>query len=258
MSELGVGLDVVLMKLCVDKCGDYYVFNGNKMWIINGFDVDVLVVYVKIDLVVGVKGIIVFLVEKGMKGFFIVQKLDKFGMCGFNICELVFEDCEVFEVNVLGVVGGGVKVLMFGLDFECVVFFGGLLGLMVVVMDVVMLYVYECKQFGEVIGIFQLIQVKLVDMYVGFNVCCVYVYVVVCVCDQGCIMCQDVVGVILYLVEKVIWFIGQVIQIFGGNGYINEYLIGCLWCDVKLYEIGVGILEICCMLIGCELFQCML
>lgn len=259
MSELNVGFDVVSMKLWVDKCGDCYVLNGMKMWIINGFDCDMLVVYVKIDIEVGLCGIIVFIVEKGMKGFLVVQKFDKFGMCGLYMGELVFQDVEVLEENIFGQFNGGVKVLMSGFDYECVVLLGGLMGIMVVCFDVVVLYIYDCKQFGQVIGEFQLIQGKVVDMYIMFQVCCVYLYVVGCYfdlvgSDYICQVCKDCVGVIFYMVEKVMWMVGEVIQIFGGNGYINEYLVGCLWCDVKLYEIGVGMSEICWMLIGCELF----
>jgi len=255
MSEPGAGSDVVSMKLRADKRGDHYVLNGNKMWITNGPDADVLVVYAKTDPDGGAKGITAFLIEKGMKGFSTAQKLDKLGMRGSNTCELVFQDCEVPEANVLGVVGGGVKVLMSGLDYERVVLSGGPLGLMAAAMDVVMPYVHERKQFGEAIGTFQLIQAKLADMYVGLNACRAYVYAVARACDQGRTTRQDAAGAILYSAEKATWLTGQAIQILGGNGYINEYPTGRLWRDAKLYEIGAGTSEIRRMLIGRELFQ---
>ncbi|WP_282296850.1 isovaleryl-CoA dehydrogenase [Stenotrophomonas sp. PS02289] len=255
MSEPGAGSDVVSMKLRADKRGDHYVLNGNKMWITNGPDADVLVVYAKTDPEAGAKGITAFLVEKGMKGFSTAQKLDKLGMRGSNTCELVFEDCEVPEANVLGAVGGGTKVLMSGLDFERVVLSGGPLGLMAAALDVVMPYVHERKQFGEAIGTFQLIQAKLADMYVGLNACRAYVYAVARACDQGRTTRQDAAGAILYSAEKATWLTGQAIQILGGNGYINEYPTGRLWRDAKLYEIGAGTSEIRRMLIGRELFQ---
>ncbi|MCX2921982.1 isovaleryl-CoA dehydrogenase [Stenotrophomonas rhizophila] len=255
MSEPGAGSDVVSMKLRADKRGDHYVLNGNKMWITNGPDADVLVVYAKTDPDAGAKGITAFLIEKGMKGFSTAQKLDKLGMRGSNTCELVFENCEVPEANVLGVVGGGVKVLMSGLDYERVVLSGGPLGLMAAAMDVVMPYVHERKQFGEAIGTFQLIQAKLADMYVGLNACRAYVYAVARACDQGRTTRQDAAGAILYSAEKATWLTGQAIQILGGNGYINEYPTGRLWRDAKLYEIGAGTSEIRRMLIGRELFQ---
>ncbi|OEZ00482.1 MULTISPECIES: isovaleryl-CoA dehydrogenase [Stenotrophomonas] len=255
MSEPGAGSDVVSMKLRADKRGDHYVLNGNKMWITNGPDADVLVVYAKTDPNGGAKGITAFLIEKGMKGFSTAQKLDKLGMRGSNTCELVFEDCEVPEANVLGTVGGGVKVLMSGLDYERVVLSGGPLGLMAAGMDVVMPYVHERKQFGEAIGTFQLIQAKLADMYVGLNACRAYVYAVARACDLGRTTRQDAAGAILYSAEKATWLTGQAIQILGGNGYINEYPTGRLWRDAKLYEIGAGTSEIRRMLIGRELFQ---
>ncbi len=255
MSEPGAGSDVVSMKLRADKHGDRYVLNGNKMWITNGPDADVLVVYAKTDMDAGAKGITAFLVEKGMKGFSTAQKLDKLGMRSSPTCELVFQDCEVPEENVLGQVGGGVRVLMSGLDYERVVLSGGPLGLMAAAMDVVMPYVHERHQFGEAIGSFQLIQAKIADMYVGLGACRAYVYAVARACDQGRTTRQDAAGAILYAAEKATWLTGQAIQILGGNGYINEYPTGRLWRDAKLYEIGAGTSEIRRMLIGRELFQ---
>ena len=255
MSEPGAGSDVVSMKLRADKRGDRYVLNGNKMWITNGPDADVLVVYAKTDPDAGAKGITAFLVEKGMKGFSTAQKLDKLGMRSSPTCELVFQDCEIPEENVLGSVGSGVRVLMSGLDYERVVLSGGPLGLMAAAMDVVMPYVHERHQFGEPIGSFQLIQAKIADMYVGLGACRAYVYAVARACDQGRTTRQDAAGAILYSAEKATWLTGQAIQILGGNGYINEYPTGRLWRDAKLYEIGAGTSEIRRMLIGRELFQ---
>ncbi len=255
MSEPGAGSDVVSMKLRADRRGDHYVLNGNKMWITNGPDADVLVVYAKTDPEAGSRGITAFIVEKGMKGFSTAQKLDKLGMRASNTCELVFQDCEVPAENVLGEVGGGVKVLMSGLDYERVVLSGGPLGLMAAALDVVLPYVHERRQFGEAIGTFQLIQAKLADMYVGLNACRAYVYAVARACDQGRTTRQDAAGAILYSAEKATWAAGEAIQILGGNGYINEYPAGRLWRDAKLYEIGAGTSEIRRMLIGRELFQ---
>ncbi|MEE9877518.1 isovaleryl-CoA dehydrogenase [Stenotrophomonas sp.] len=255
MSEPGAGSDVVSMKLRAELRGDHYVLNGNKMWITNGPDADVLVVYAKTDPDAGSRGITAFIIEKGMKGFSTAQKLDKLGMRSSNTCELVFQDCEVPVENVLGAVGGGVKVLMSGLDYERVVLSGGPLGLMSAALDVVLPYVHERKQFGEAIGSFQLIQAKLADMYVGLNACRAYVYAVAKACDQGRTTRQDAAGAILYSAEKATWAAGEAIQILGGNGYINEYPAGRLWRDAKLYEIGAGTSEIRRMLIGRELFQ---
>ena len=255
MSEPGAGSDVVSMKLRADRHGDHFVLNGNKMWITNGPDADVLVVYAKTDANAGSRGVTAFIIEKGMKGFSTAQKLDKLGMRASNTCELVFQDCEVPAENVLGEVGGGVKVLMSGLDYERVVLSGGPLGLMAAALDVVLPYVHERKQFGQAIGTFQLIQAKLADMYVGLNACRAYVYAVAKACDQGRTTRQDAAGAILYSAEKATWAAGEAIQILGGNGYINEYPTGRLWRDAKLYEIGAGTSEIRRMLIGRELFQ---
>ncbi|MCC5065228.1 isovaleryl-CoA dehydrogenase [Xanthomonas campestris pv. raphani] len=255
MSEAGSGSDVVSMKLRAEARGDRFVLNGSKMWITNGPDADVLVVYAKTDPSAGARGITAFIVEKGMHGFSTAQKLDKLGMRGSNTCELVFTDCEVPAENVLGTLNGGVRVLMSGLDFERVVLAGGPLGLMAAAMDVVLPYVHERKQFGEPIGTFQLMQAKLADMYVGLNACRAYVYAVARACDAGRTTRQDAAGAILYAAEKATWLTGQAIQVLGGNGYINEYPTGRLWRDAKLYEIGAGTSEIRRMLIGRELFE---
>jgi isovaleryl-CoA dehydrogenase len=255
MSEPNSGSDVVSMKLRADKKGDRYVLNGNKMWITNGPDAHVLVVYAKTDVAAGPNGITAFLVEKGYKGFTAAQKLDKLGMRGSNTCELVFQDCDVPEENVLGQAGKGVQVLMSGLDFERAVLAGGPLGLMQACMDVVVPYVHERKQFDQPIGEFQLMQGKLADMYTTMNACKAYVYAVGRACDRGELTRKDAAGAVLYAAEKATWMAGEAIQCLGGNGYINEYPTGRLWRDAKLYEIGAGTSEIRRWLIGRELFD---
>jgi isovaleryl-CoA dehydrogenase len=255
MSEPGAGSDVVSMRLTAVKKGDRYVLNGNKMWITNGPDAETLVVYAKTDLAAGPKGITAFLVEKGFAGFSTAQKLDKLGMRGSNTCELVFENCEVPAENVLGAVGGGTKVLMSGLDYERVVLSGGPLGIMASVMDVVMPYVHERKQFGQAIGEFQLMQGKLADMYTTFSACRAYVYAVAAACDRGETTRKDAAGCILLSAENATKLALEAIQALGGNGYINDYPTGRLLRDAKLYEIGAGTSEIRRMLIGREIFQ---
>ncbi|WGF88697.1 isovaleryl-CoA dehydrogenase [Marinivivus vitaminiproducens] len=255
MSEPGAGSDVVSMRTRAVKKGDRYVLNGTKMWITNGPDADVLVVYAKTDPDAGPKGITAFLIEKGFAGFRTAQKLDKLGMRGSNTCELVFEDCEVPEENVLGQLNGGVRVLMSGLDYERLVLAGGPLGIMRACLDVVVPYVHERKQFGQPIGEFQLMQAKLADMYTTTNACRSYVYAAAKSAERGRITRQDAAGVILYAAEKATWTAGEALQALGGNGYINEYPTGRLWRDAKLYEIGAGTSEIRRMLIGRELFQ---
>ncbi len=255
MSEPGAGSDVVSMKLAAEKRGDRYVLNGNKMWITNGPDADVLVVYAKTDPSAGPRGISAFIVEKGFKGFSTAQKLDKLGMRGSNTCELVFEDCEVPAENLLGQVGKGVNVLMSGLDYERVVLAGGPLGIMAACLDVVVPYVHERKQFDQPIGEFQLMQGKLADMYVLFNASRAYVYAVAAACDRGETTRKDAAGCILYAAENATQMALQAIQALGGNGYINDYPTGRLLRDAKLYEIGAGTSEIRRMLIGRELFQ---
>jgi isovaleryl-CoA dehydrogenase len=252
MSEPGAGSDVVGMKLKAEKQGDRYILNGNKMWITNGPDADTLVVYAKTDPAAGPRGITAFLVEKGFKGFSTAQKLDKLGMRGSNTCELVFQDCEVPEENVLGQVGGGVRVLMSGLDYERTVLAAGPLGIMQACLDIVLPYVRDRKQFGRAIGEFQLMQGKVADMYVALNASRAYVYAVGQACDRGRVTRQDSAGAILYAAEKATWMALQAIQALGGNGYINEFATGRLLRDAKLYEIGAGTSEVRRMLIGRE------
>ncbi|WP_332699716.1 isovaleryl-CoA dehydrogenase [Devosia sp.] len=254
MSEPGAGSDVVAMRLAAVKKSGGYVLNGTKMWITNGPDAETLIVYAKTDPDAGPKGITAFVIEKGFTGFSTAQKLDKLGMRGSNTCELVFTDCEVPEENVLGSVGGGAKVLMSGLDYERVVLSGGPLGIMAAVMDLVIPYVHERKQFGQAIGEFQLMQGKLADMYTTFSACRAYVYAVAAACDRGETTRKDAAGCILYSAEKATHMALEAIQTLGGNGYINEYPAGRLLRDAKLYEIGAGTSEIRRMLIGRELF----
>ncbi len=259
MSEPGAGSDVVGMKLRAEDRGGYYVLNGTKMWITNGPDADTLVVYGKTEPELGASGITAFLIEKGMKGFSVAQKLDKLGMRGSHTGELVFDNVEVPYENVLGEVNQGVRVLMSGLDYERAVLAAGPIGIMQACMDVVVPYIHDRKQFGQPIGEFQLIQGKIADMYTTLAACRAYCYTVGKNLDAlGTAhvrrVRKDCAGVILYTAEKATWMAGEAIQILGGNGYINDYPTGRLWRDAKLYEIGAGTSEIRRMLIGRELF----
>ena len=259
MSEPGSGSDVVSMKTRAEYRNGKFVLNGSKMWITNGPDADVLVVYAKTGADAGPSsskaGITAFIVEKNFKGFSAARKLDKLGMRGSNTCELVFQDCEVPEENVLSEPGRGVNVLMSGLDYERAVLAGGPLGIMQACMDVVVPYLHERKQFGQPIGEFQLMQGKLADMYTTLNACRAYVYAVGQACDRGETTRKDAAGAILYAAEKATWMAGEAIQCLGGMGYINETPTGRLWRDAKLYEIGAGTSEIRRWLIGRELFS---
>jgi isovaleryl-CoA dehydrogenase len=255
MSEPGAGSDVVSMRLRAEKRGDRYVLNGTKMWITNGPDADVLVIYAKTDPTAGPKGITAFLVEKNFPGFSCAQKLDKLGMRGSNTGELVFQDCEVPAENVLGEINGGVRVLMSGLDYERAVLAAGPLGIMQACMDIVLPYVHERKQFGQAIGEFQIMQAKIADMYTTMNAAKSYIYTVAKACDRGQTTRKDAAGAILYAAEKATWMTLEAIQCLGGNGYINDYATGRLLRDAKLYEIGAGTSEIRRMLIGRELFR---
>ena len=255
MSEPDSGSDVVSMKLQAEKRGHRYLLNGSKMWITNGPDADVLVVYAKTSPDAGPRGITAFLVEKGFAGFSVGQKLDKLGMRGSNTSELIFLDCEVPEENVLGQIDGGVHVLMSGLDYERVVLSGGPVGIMAACMDVVLPYLHERKQFGQSIGEFQLMQGKLADMYVTMNAARAYVYAVAAACDRGQTTRKDAAGCVLFAAEKATQMALDAIQLLGGNGYINDYPTGRLLRDAKLYEIGAGTSEIRRMLIGREIFN---
>jgi len=231
------------------------VLNGAKMWITNGPDADVLVVYAKTDASAGPRGISTFIVEKGMKGFTTSPKLDKLGMRGSNTCELVFVDCEIPAENLLGGANDGVRVLMSGLDYERAVLAGGPLGIMQACLDVVLPYIHQRHQFGQPIGEFQLMQGKIADMYTVMNAARAYVYAVARACDRGRTTRKDAAGAILFAAEKATWMALEAIQSLGGNGYINDFPAGRLLRDAKLYEIGAGTSEIRRMLIGRELFN---
>ena len=260
MSEPGAGSDVISMKLKAQNKGDHYLLNGTKMWITNGPDADTLVVYAKTEPELGARGVTAFLIEKGMKGFSIAQKLDKLGMRGSHTGELVFANVEVPVENVLGHLNGGARVLMSGLDYERAVLTGGPLGIMQAVMDNVIPYIHDRKQFGQSIGEFQLIQGKVADMYTVLQAGRAFAYTVAKNLDllgteHVRQVRKDCASVILWCAEKATWMAGEGVQVFGGNGYINEYPLGRLWRDAKLYEIGAGTSEIRRMLIGRELFS---
>ncbi len=254
MSESGAGSDVLGMQLKAQKQGDHYRLNGAKMWITNGPDADLVVVYAKTDVEAGSRGITAFLVEKAL-GFTTTQKLDKLGMRGSNTGELVFEDVEVPVENVLGEVNDGARVLMSGLDFERAVLAAGPTGIMQACMDVVVPYIHERKQFGQCIGEFELMQGKLADMYTTMNASKAYVYAVGKACDRSETTRKDAAGAFLYAAEKATCMELEAIQSLGGNGYTNEYPVGRLLRDAKLYEIGAGTSEIRRMLIGREIFE---
>jgi isovaleryl-CoA dehydrogenase len=255
MSESGAGSDVIGMRLRADRRGDRYVLNGTKMWITNGPDADVLVVYAKTDPSAGARGITAFLVEKQFKGYSTSPKLDKLGMRGSDTCELVFNDCEVPEENVLGTAGKGVEVLMSGLDYERAVLAAGPLGIMQACLDAVIPYVHQRQQFGQPVGEFQLMQGKLADLYVTLNACRAYVYAVARACDRGAVTRKDAAGVILFASEKATAMALEAIQCLGGMGYLNDSPTGRLLRDAKLYEIGAGTSEIRRWLIGRDLYE---
>ncbi len=260
MSEPGAGSDVLSMKLKAEDKGGVYLLNGSKMWITNGPDADTMVVYAKTEPELGARGVTAFIVEKGMKGFSTAQKLDKLGMRGSHTGEMVFADVEVPAANILGTLNGGAKVLMSGLDYERAVLAAGPIGIMQAVMDNVIPYTHDRKQFGQSIGEFQLIQGKVADMYTVLQAARAFCYTVgknLDLLGAGHVrqVRKDCASVILWCAEKATWMAGEGIQIFGGNGYINEYPLGRLWRDAKLYEIGAGTSEIRRMLIGRELFS---
>jgi isovaleryl-CoA dehydrogenase len=254
MSEPGAGSDVVSMQLKAVRRGDCYVLDGRKMWITNGPEADVLVVYAKTAPDAGARGISAFIIEKNFKGFTPAQKLDKLGMRGSSTSELVFDSCEVPAENLLGSENQGVSVLMRGLDYERVVLSGGPLGIMAAALDVAVPYVRERKQFGQAIGTFELVQGKLADMYASLNASRSYVYMVAAACDRGDHTRKDAAACILFCAEAATRAALDAIQLLGGNGYINDYPTGRLLRDAKLYEIGAGTSEIRRMLIGRELF----
>ena len=256
MSEPNSGSDVVSMSLHAEKQGNKtYLLNGTKMWITNGPDADVLIIYAKTEPSSGSKGITTFIVEKDMVGFSVGKKIDKLGMRGSNTSELIFDNCEVPEDNILGNPGDGASILMSGLDFERVVLAAGPLGIMASALDTVIPYTQERKQFGKSIGQFQLIQGKVADMYTTLNACRSYVYTVASACDRGETTRKDAAGCILYAAEKATSITLDAIQILGGNGYTKDYPVERLLRDAKLYEIGAGTSEIRRMLIGREISE---
>lgn len=255
MSETQAGSDVMGMQLKAEHKGDHYVLTGSKMWITNGPDADVLVVYGRTQHQAGSRGITAFIIEKNFPGFHTAQKLDKLGMRGSNTCELVFENCVVPEENVLGKKNQGAQVLMKGLNYERVVLAAGPIGIMYACIDLVLPYVHARKQFGKSIGEFELIQAKMADMYTALMTSQSYLYAVAKACDRGDVTRKDAASVILYTAEKGTWMACETIQCLGGNGYINDFPAGRLWRDAKLYEIGAGTSEIRRMLIGRELFD---
>ncbi|KAF8623452.1 hypothetical protein AX15_006238 [Amanita polypyramis BW_CC] len=252
MSEPGAGSDVVSMKMKAEKISGGWLLNGNKFWITNGHNASTLVVYAKTDPDKGSKGITAFIIERGFKGFSTGPKLDKFGMRGSDTCELVFENCEVPEENVLGQVNKGVAVLMSGLDLERMVLSGGPLGLMQAAFDYAVEYVHDRKQFGQPVGTFQLMQAKIADMYTKLNASRSYVYAVARACDRGKVSRKDCAGAILYSTEKAVEVALEGMQCLGGNGYINDYPLGRILRDSRLYTVGAGTQEIRRMLIGRE------
>lgn len=255
MSETQAGSDVMSMQLRGEQQGDHYVLNGTKMWITNGPDADVLVVYARTNQQARSRGITAFIIEKNFPGFRTAQKLDKLGMRGSNTCELIFDNCRVPEENVLGKKNQGTEVLMKGLNYERVVLAAGPVGIMRACLDIVLPYVHDRKQFGKAIGEFELIQAKLADMYTALMTSQAYLYAVAKACDRQDVTRKDAASVILYTAEKATWAASEAIQCLGGNGYINDFPTGRLWRDAKLYEIGAGTSEIRRMLIGRELFD---
>jgi isovaleryl-CoA dehydrogenase len=259
MSEPGAGSDVISMKLKAEDKGGYYLLNGSKMWITNGPDADTMIVYAKTEPELNARGITAFIVEKGMKGFSTAQKLDKLGMRGSHTGEMVFNNVEVPASHIIGGLNNGAKVLMSGLDYERAVLAAGPIGIMQAVMDNVIPYIHDRKQFGQSIGEFQLIQGKVADMYTILQAGRAFCYQIgknldMLGTDHVRQVRKDCASVILWCAEMATKMAGDGIQIFGGNGYINEYPLGRLWRDAKLYEIGAGTSEIRRMLIGRELF----
>jgi|TARA_B110001454_G_scaffold192068_1_gene192129 isovaleryl-CoA dehydrogenase len=255
MSEVGSGSDVVSMSLKAEKRNGYYRLNGNKFWITNGPDAETLVVYAKTDPTAGSKGVTAFIIEKSMKGFTTSGHFDKLGMRGSNTAELIFENVEVPFENILGEEGRGVNVLMSGLDYERVVLSGIGVGIMHSVLDHLMPYMHERKQFGKSIGEFQLMQGKLADIYTAMNSSRAYVYATANACDRGEVTRQDAAACVLYASEQAMAVAVQGVQAMGGAGYLNDSPLSRIMRDAKLMEIGAGTSEIRRMLVGRELMQ---
>lgn len=255
MSESGSGSDVVSMRLRAEDKGDFFLLNGTKMWITNGPEADVLVVYAKTNPDAGARGITAFLIEKSFAGYRTAQKLDKLGMRGSDTCELVFEDCRVPKSQILGELNKGVSVLMSGLNYERIVLAGGPLGIMQACLDIAIPYLQDRKQFNQPIGEFQLMQGKIADMYTALNASRAFVYAIANQCDANSVSSKDAASALLFAAEQATETAQQAIQCLGGNGYINDFPVGRLWRDAKLYEIGAGTSEIRRIIIGRELFK---
>jgi isovaleryl-CoA dehydrogenase len=255
MSETGAGSDVMGMRTTATRNGDHYILSGNKMWITNAPEADVVIIYAVTDSNAESPKLSAFIVERSCAGYSTAQKLDKLGMRGSDTSEIVLNDCQVLAENLLGGEGKGSAILMSGLDYERLVLAAGPLGIMRACFDIVMPYVHDRKQFGQAIGTFQLMQGKIADMYTTMNACRSYVYSVARACDAERATRFDAAGCILLAAEKATWMAGESIQALGGNGYINEYPTGRLLRDAKLYEIGAGTSEIRRMLIGRELYN---
>lgn len=255
MSETGAGSDVMSMTLRAERKDDFFILNGTKMWITNGPEAEVIIVYAKTNAEAKSRGITAFIIEKNMPGFSTAQKLDKLGMRGSDTCELIFQQCRVPASHILGSLNEGTHVLMSGLDFERVVLAGGPVGLMQACLDLVLPYIHQRKQFNRAIGEFQLMQGKIADMYTALSASKAYLYSVAQTCDAGKVTAKDAASVILYVSEQATQMALQAIQCLGGNGYINDFPVGRLLRDAKLYEIGAGTSEIRRMIIGRELFK---
>ncbi len=255
MSEAGAGSDVVSMSLKAEKRNDRFILNGNKYWITNSPDASTLVVYAKTDPEAGPKGITAFLIEKEMTGFSVGPHFDKLGMRGSNTAELIFEDVEVPFENILGEEGKGVNVLMSGLDYERVVLSGIGVGIMHAILDHVMPYMHERKQFGQPIGDFQLMQAKIADLYTSMNTARAYLYAVAAACDRGEVTRQDAAACVLYCSEQAMLAAIQGVQAMGGAGFLNDSPLSRIMRDAKLMEIGAGTSEIRRMLCGRELMK---
>lgn len=256
MSEPGAGSDVMGMRTTAVRDGDCYILNGSKMWITNGPEADVTIVYAVTGSGKSNSGkLSAFIVERGFPGYSVAQKLDKLGMRGSDTCEIVLDNCRVPAQNLLASAGKGATILMSGLDYERLVLGAGPLGIMRACFELVMPYLHDRKQFGKPIGTFQLMQGQVADMYTAMNTSRSYVYAVARACDREQATRFDAAACILFASEKATWMAGETVRALGGNGYINEYPAGRLWRDAKLYEIGAGTSEIRRMLIGRELFD---
>ena len=255
MTETESGSDIISMRLSAKEEADEFVLNGTKMWITNGPEADVLIVYAKTDPSVGSRGISTFLIEKNFQGYRTAKKLDKLGMRGSDTCELVFDNCKVPKENVLGEINQGVSILMSGLDYERIVLAGGPLGIMQICLDCVLPYIHERKQFKKPIGEFQLIQAKVADMYTALNASRAYVYAVAQTADAGKVNSKDAASALMFAAENATKVALEAIQCLGGNGYITEFPVERFLRDAKLYEIGAGTSEIRRIVIGRELFR---